>query len=69
MSIIKQILEKHSMPKEEQPTSDFKLDKIGKKIKASKIIFNQGEDDSTKKVQENMKPTFKDITTALAKML
>lgn len=56
------------MPKEEQPTSDFKLDKAGRKIKASKIIFNKGEDDSTKKVQENMKPTFKDITTALAQM-
>lgn len=53
---------------EEEPTSDFKLDKIGRKIKASKIIFNKGEDDSTKKVQENMKPTFKDITTALAQM-
>lgn len=53
---------------EEEPTSDFKLDKAGKKIKASKIIFNKGEDDSTKKVQENMKPTFKDITTALAQM-
>ena len=53
---------------EEEPTSDFKLDKIGRKIKASKIIFNKGEDDSTKKVQENMKPTFKDIITALAQM-
>jgi len=57
-----------SEEKEEEPTADFKLDKIGRKIKASKIIFNQGEDDSTKKVQENMKTTYKDIITVLAQM-
>ena len=57
-----------SEAKTEEPTSDFKLDKAGRKIKASKIIFNQGEDDSTKKVQENMKPTFKDIINALTQI-
>ena len=46
---------------EEEPTTDFKLDKAGRKIKASKIIFNKGEDDSTKKVQEDMKTTYKEL--------
>jgi len=50
--------------KEEQPTSDFKLDKAGRKIKASKIIFSSGEDDSTKRVQENMKTAYKDLVGA-----
>lgn len=49
---------------EEEPTADFKLDKLGRKIKASKIVFNQGEDDSTKRVQEDMKTTYKDMITA-----
>lgn len=46
---------------EEEPTTDFKLDKASRKIKASKIIFNKGEDDSTKKVQEDMKTTYKEL--------
>lgn len=53
---------------EEEPTADFKLDKLGRKIKASKIVFNQGEDDSTKRVQENMKTTYKDMITVYAAM-
>jgi hypothetical protein len=57
-----------SEEKEEEPTSDFKLDKAGRKIKASKIIFNQGEDDSTKRVQEDMKTTYKDMITVYAQM-
>ena len=57
-----------SEEKEEQPTSDFKLDKLGRKIKASRIVFNQGEDDSTKRVQENMKTTYKDMMTAYSAM-
>lgn len=73
MSTLKDILEQRGLDmgakdapgmaeeKEEQPTADVKLDKAGRKIKASKIVFSQGEDDSTKKVQENMKPTYKDL--------
>jgi hypothetical protein len=57
-----------SEEKEEEPTTDFKLDKLGRKIKASKIVFNQGEDDSTKRVQENMKTTYKDMITAYSAM-
>jgi hypothetical protein len=57
-----------SEEKEEEPTADFKLDKLGRKIKASKIVFNQGEDDSTKRVQENMKTTYKDMITAYSAM-
>ena len=57
-----------SEEKEEEPTADYKLDKIGRKIKASKIVFNQGEDDSTKRVQENMKTTYKDMMTAYSAM-
>lgn len=57
-----------SEEKEEEPTADYKLDKIGRKIKASKIVFNQGEDDSTKRVQENMKTTYKDMITAYSAM-
>jgi hypothetical protein len=43
---------------EVQDTSDYKLDKHGKKIKAHRIIFNKGEDDGTKGVSEQMKKTF-----------
>lgn len=57
-----------SEEKEEEPTSDFKLDKLGRKIKASRIVFNKGEDDSTKKVQENMKITYKDMINAYSAM-
>lgn len=57
-----------SEEKEEEPTSDYKLDKAGKKIKASKIVFNTGEDDSTKRVQETMKTTYKDMMTAYSEM-
>ncbi len=57
-----------SEEKEEEPTADYKLDKIGRKIKASKIVFNQGEDDSTKRVQEDMKTTYKDMITAYDQM-
>jgi len=57
-----------SEEKEEEPTADFKLDKAGRKIKASKIVFNQGEDDSTKRVQEDMKTTYKDLVGAYAAM-
>lgn len=43
---------------EVQDTSDYKLDKHGKKIKAHRIVFNRGEDDGTKGVSEQMKKTF-----------
>ena len=38
-------------------TSDYKLDKHGKKIKAHRIVFNKGEDDGKKGISE-MKKTF-----------
>ena len=43
---------------EVQDTSDYKLDKHGKKIKAHRIVFNKGEDDGSKGVSEQMKKTF-----------
>lgn len=44
---------------EEIETSDYKTDKRGKKYKAHKIVFNQGEDDNKKGVTENMKKSYK----------
>lgn len=48
------------MAREEEvlDTSDYKLDKHGKKIKAHRIVFNKGEDDGKKGVSEQMKKTF-----------
>ena len=46
---------------EEKDTSDYKLSKSGKKIKAHKIIFNKGEDDGKKGVQEEMKKSYRDF--------
>lgn len=43
---------------EVQDTSDYKLDKHGRKIKAHRITFNKGEDDGTKGVSEHMKKSF-----------
>lgn len=43
---------------EVQDTSDYKLDKHGRKIKAHRIVFSKGEDDGTKGVSEHMKKTF-----------
>jgi hypothetical protein len=43
---------------EVQDTSDYTLDKHGKKIKAHRIVFNKGEDDGSKGVSEQMKKTF-----------
>ena len=45
-----------------QNTSDYKLDKRGRKTKAHNIVFSKGEDDANKKVNENMKTTYKDFT-------
>jgi hypothetical protein len=43
-------------------TSDYKLSKSGRKVKAHRIIFNKGEDDGTKQVKEDsMKKTYKDF--------
>jgi len=39
-------------------TSDYKLDKHGRKIKAHRLVFNKGEDDGKKGVSEQMKKTF-----------
>lgn len=47
--------------REVQDTSDYKLDKHGKKIKAHRIVFNKGEDDGKKGVSEQMKKTYKDF--------
>jgi hypothetical protein len=44
--------------REVQDTSDYKLDKRGKKIKAHRLVFNKGEDDGKKGVSEQMKKTF-----------
>lgn len=44
--------------REVQDTSDYKLDKQGKKIKAHRIIFSKGEDDGKGRVTENMKKSF-----------
>jgi hypothetical protein len=41
-------------------TSDYKLDKNGKKIKAHRIVFNKGEDDGKKGISE-MKKKYKDF--------
>lgn len=43
---------------EVQDTSDYKLNKHGRKIKAHRIVFNKGEDDGKKGVSEQMKKTF-----------
>ena len=43
-------------------SSDYKLDKQGRKTKAHTIVFNKGEDDVNKKVQEEMKKTYKNFT-------
>ena len=42
---------------EVQDTSDFKLDKHGRKVKAHRIVFNKGEDDGKKGISE-MKKSF-----------
>lgn len=44
--------------KEVQDSSDYKLDKHGKKVKAHRIVFNKGEDDGKKGVSEQMKKSF-----------
>jgi hypothetical protein len=44
--------------REAQDTSDYKLDKHGRKIKAHRLVFNKGEDDGKKGVSEQMKKTF-----------
>ena len=44
--------------KDVQDTSDYKLDKQGKKIKAHRIVFSKGEDDGKGRVTENMKKSF-----------
>jgi len=41
-------------------TSDYKLDKSGKKIKAHRLVFNKGEDDGKKGISE-MKKKYKDF--------
>ena len=43
---------------EEIDTSDYKLDKHGRKIKAHRLVFNKGEDDGKKGVSEQMKKSF-----------
>jgi hypothetical protein len=44
---------------DEIETSDYKLDKSGRKTKAHRIVFNKGEDDGNKQVKEDsMKKTF-----------
>jgi len=43
---------------EEIDTSDYKLDKRGRKIKAHRLVFNKGEDDGKKGVSEQMKKSF-----------
>lgn len=43
---------------EVQDTSDYKLDKHGRKVKAHRIVFSKGEDDGKKGVSEQMKKTF-----------
>ena len=40
---------------DEVATSDYKLDKAGKKIKAHRIVFNKGEDDGKKGISEMKK--------------
>ena len=40
--------------KSDVDNSEASMNKIGKKAKASKIVFSQGEDDSTKRVQEDI---------------
>lgn len=44
------------MPKntDELETSDYKLSKSGKKIKAHRIVFNKGEEDNTKLREDSM---------------
>ena len=39
---------------DELETSDYKLSKSGKKIKAHRIVFNKGEEDNTKLREESM---------------
>ena len=44
---------------DEIETSDYKLDKKGRKVKAHRIVFRKGEDDGEKQVKEDsMKKTF-----------
>lgn len=43
---------------EVQDTSDYKLDKHGRKVKAHRLFFNKGEDDGKKGVSEQMKKSF-----------
>jgi hypothetical protein len=43
-----------------QDTSDYKLRKDGRKVKAHRIIFNKGEDDGKKGISE-MKKSYKDF--------
>lgn len=48
-----------SINKDEIDTSDYKLDKRGRKTKAHRIVFKNGEDDGTKGIKEgSMKKTF-----------
>ena len=39
-------------------TSDYIVDKLGRKHKAHRIVFNKGEDDGKKGVTEQMKKSF-----------
>jgi hypothetical protein len=52
------ILLKRRINMEEIDTSDYKLDKRGRKIKAHRLVFNKGEDDGKKGVSEQMKKSF-----------
>jgi hypothetical protein len=52
------ILLKRRINMEEIDTSDYKLDKHGRKIKAHRLVFNKGEDDGKKGVSEQMKKSF-----------
>lgn len=45
---------------EVQDTSDYKLAKDGRKVKAHRIVFNKGEDDGKKGISE-MKKSYKDF--------
>jgi hypothetical protein len=50
-------------PKVQRRTSDYRLDKIGRRIKAHALAFNKGEDDGQKGVTEQMKKNYKDFVT------
>ena len=55
--------------REVQDTSDYKLDKQGKKIKAHRIVFSKGEDDGKGEVTENMKKSFSSFIEQHAALL